>query len=160
MRIFLVFFLIGTTWAQQQVMNIPLNTPDVGGYEGTHWYSRFARKYLPTEVPHTSFANSPRLDSLMRAGNIYLSLQDAIALALENSLDIEYHRYDRRQAETDQMRASAGQLLRFSGGGIRAGFSSASSGVLAGSSALGGSGGGGGGQSSILSGFTIQAAGS
>src|SRR5436309_9117135 len=58
------------------------------------------------------------------------------------------------------MLASAGQLLRFSGGGIRAGFSSASSGVLAGSSALRGSGGAGGGQSSILSGFSIQAAGS
>jgi len=96
----------------------------------------------------------------MRAGNVYLSLADAIALALENNLDIEYHRYDRRQAETDQLRASAGQLLRFSGGGIRAGFSSASSGVLSGSGSLGGGGGAGGGQSGILSGFSIQAAGS
>ena len=95
----------------------------------------------------------------MRAGNIYLSLQDAIALALENNLDIEYHRYDRRQAETDQLRASAGQLLRFSGGGIRAGFNSASSGVLAGTRPLGG-GGSAAGQNSILSGFSIQAAGS
>ena len=114
---------------------------------------------MPTDVPHTQFVNSGRLDSLMRAGNIYLSLQDAIALALENNLDIEYHRYDRRQAETDQLRASAGQLLRFSGGNIRAGFNSASSGVLAGSSSLGG-GGGNTGQNSILSGFSIQAAGS
>jgi outer membrane protein TolC len=96
----------------------------------------------------------------MRAGNVYLSLADAIALALENNLDIEYHRYDRRQAETDQLRASAGQLLRFSGGGIRAGFSSASSGVLSGSGSLGGGGGASGGQSGILSGFSIQAAGS
>jgi len=49
----------------------------------------------------------------MRAGNVYLSLADAIALALENNLDIEYHRYDRRQAETDQLRASAGSCCGF-----------------------------------------------
>src|SRR5258707_1351679 len=101
----------------------------------------------------------PEMVSVMRSGNIYLSLQDAIALAMENNLDIEYHRYDRRQAETDQLRASAGQLLRFSGGNIRAGFSSASSGVLAGTSSLGG-GTGTTGQNGILSGFSIQAAGS
>src|SRR5882672_5036579 len=159
MKILLIFCLIGTTWAQQQTLNVPTNTPDVGGYEGNHWYSRFARKYLPVDVPHTSFANSNRLDSLMRAGNIYLSLQDTIALALENSLDIEYHRYDRRQAETDRLRASAGQLLRFSGGNIRTGFNSASSGVLAGTSSLGG-GTGTTGQNGILSGLNIQAAGS
>jgi outer membrane protein TolC len=95
----------------------------------------------------------------MRAGNIYLSLQDAIALALENNLDIEYHRYDRKQAETDQLRASAGQLLRFNSNPTRAGFNSASSGVLAGLGALGGSGGVSGGNSSILSGLNIQAVG-
>src|SRR5262249_28063048 len=91
---------------------------------------------------------------------IYLSLQDAIALALENNLDIEIHRYDRKDAETDVLRASAGQLLRFQSNPARAGFSSAASGVLAGIGALGGGGGaGGGGNSGILSGFTIQAAG-
>ena len=42
-----------------------------------------------------------------------MSLPDAIALALENNLDIEYHRYDRWQAETDTLRASAGQLLNW-----------------------------------------------
>jgi len=159
MRILLAFLLIGTTWAQQQNLNVPIDTPDIQGYENQHFWARFARKYLPTTLPHTEFVNSGRLDSLMRAGNIYLSLRDAVALALENNLDIEYHRYDRRQAETDQLRASAGQLLRFSGGGIRAGFNSASSGVLAGSSALGG-GVSSSGQNGILSGFSIQAAGS
>src|ERR1700680_4987019 len=137
----------------------PAEPPYVSVYEGQHFWSRFAGQYLPGPVRGTTFTNSDRLDQLMRAGNIYLSLQDAIALALENNLDIEYHRYDRRQAETDTLRASAGQLLRFQSSGIRAGFNSASSGVLAGSGSLGG-GGGGGGQSGILSGFTIQAAGS
>jgi outer membrane protein len=163
MKIVISLLLTGVLCAQQQQMQdlgVTTTTPDIQGYNSQkHFWSRFAVKYMPTDLQHTQFVNSGRLDSLMRAGNIYLSLQDAIALALENSLDIEYHRYDRRQAETDQLRASAGQLLRFSGGGIRAGFNSASSGVLAGSSTLGG-GGGSGGQNGILSGFSIQAAGS
>ena len=37
--------------------------------------------------------NSPRIHELMRAGNLYLSLQDALALAIENNLDIELQRY-------------------------------------------------------------------
>lgn len=159
MKILISLLLAGVLTAQQQNLQVPIDTPDIQGYHGQHFWSRFATRYLPTDVSHTQFVNSGRLDNLMRAGNIYLSLQDAIALALENNLDIEYHRYDRRQAETDQLRASAGQLLRFSGGNIRAGFNSASSGVLAGTSSLG-AGGGGGGQNSILSGFSIQAAGS
>jgi outer membrane protein TolC len=163
MKILISLLLTGVLCAQQQHLQdlgVTTTTPDIQGYDASkHFWSRFAAKYMPTDIPHTQFVNSGRIDSLMRAGNIYLSLQDAIALALENNLDIEYHRYDRRQAETDQLRASAGQLLRFSGGNIRAGFNSASSGVLAGSSTLGG-GGGGGGQNSILSGFSIQAAGS
>jgi len=159
MKILISLMLAGVLTAQQQNLQVPITTPDIEGYHGEHFWSRFATRYLPTDVSHTQFVNSGRLDSLMRAGNIYLSLQDAIALALENNLDVEYHRYDRRQAETDQLRASAGQLLRFSGGNIRAGFNSASSGVLAGTSSLG-AGGSGGGQNSILSGFSIQAAGS
>ena len=128
-------------------------------YKGTGIVSRFAWKYLPQDRPRTQFYNSNRLDTLMRAGNIYLSLQDAIALALENNLDIEYHRYDRKQAETDELRASAGQFLRFTSNPARAGFNSATSGVLAG---LGGVGGAAltGGNGGILSGFNIQAAGS
>jgi outer membrane protein TolC len=155
MRALLLLCALGSARAQ----SLTVQTPEVSVYEGARLWSHFVGKYLPAPLPHTVFSNSDRLDSLMRAGNLYLSLADAIALALENNLDIEYHRYDRRQAETDQLRASAGQLLRFSGGGIRAGFSSASSGVLSGSGSLGG-GGGGGAQSGILSGFSIQAAGS
>ncbi len=136
------------------------HTADIKGYQGREFWSYFARKYKPTEMSHTQFFNSGRLDALTRAGNIYLSLEDAIALALENNLDIEYHRYDRRQAETDQLRASAGQLLRFQSNPTRSGFNSASSGVLAGLGSFGGGSIGTGGNSGILSGFNIQAAGS
>jgi len=139
-------------------------TPEVKPYTGHGPFAGFLQRYLPENEPPVSFADSNRLDKLMRAGNIYLSLQDAIALALENSLDIEYHRYsDRRQAETDLLRAKAGQLLRFNPSGVLAGFSSASSGALGAASSLGNLSTAGtttSGQTSVLSGFTIQAAGS
>jgi outer membrane protein TolC len=57
-------------------------------------------------------SNSGRLDRLVRAGKLYLSLQDAIAAALENNIDIEIQRYGFPLAETDVLRAKAGQLLR------------------------------------------------
>src|SRR6476646_9115072 len=150
MRKLSLFFCLAAAAAAQ--------VPEIKTYEGTGRFSSLLKRYLPSYEPQTNYSNSNRLDALMRAGNIYLSLQDAIALALENNLDIEYHRYDRKQAETDQLRASAGQLLRFTSNPSRAGFNSASSGVLAG---LGGVGGAAltGSNTGILSGLNIQAAG-
>ena len=56
--------------------------------------------------------NSNRLEALLRAGNLYLSLQDVIALALENNLDIETQRYGALIAEANIVRAQAGGALR------------------------------------------------
>jgi outer membrane protein TolC len=56
--------------------------------------------------------DSPRLGSLIRSGNLYLSLRDAIAIALENNLDVELQRFGPRFAETDIMRTSSGALPR------------------------------------------------
>jgi len=63
-----------------------------------------------TPAPHLN--NSGRLKALTRNGKLYLSLQDAIALALENNLDIELERYDVRVSETDILRAQAGEFPR------------------------------------------------
>jgi outer membrane protein len=52
--------------------------------------------------------NSPRLESLIRGGNLYLSLQDTIALALENNLDIELQRYTPQIADINLLRAQSG----------------------------------------------------
>lgn len=68
--------------------------------------------YEPSVTPPVDLSNSSRLDQLVRAGNIYLSLQDAIALALENNLDIARARYQPLIAETDVRRAKAGGALR------------------------------------------------
>src|ERR1700681_4760459 len=61
--------------------------------ESPHWYSRFTNPYMPRVVPPVSVSNTERLDSLLRAGKLYLSLSDAIALAVENNLDVEVQRY-------------------------------------------------------------------
>jgi outer membrane protein TolC len=136
-------------------------TPEPKVYEGSGLFSGIKSRYLPRPSPAVDYANSARLDKLMRAGRIYLSLPDAIALALENNLDIEFARYGPRVADTDVQRASAGQLLRNLGGtNIRSGPRSAT-GALAGVSGV--SAGGGGGASSqggILSGVSVQLAGS
>ena len=70
------------------------------------------RWYQTPTVSPVSFQNSSRIESLMRAGQLYLSLPDAIALTLENNLDIELQRFLPRIAGTDVLRASGGGLLR------------------------------------------------
>jgi outer membrane protein len=74
--------------------------------------SALLRPYEAKPVPGVSFQNSERIFDLIRAGQLYLSLADAIALALENNLDIELERYLPRIAQTDIQRAKGGGLLR------------------------------------------------
>lgn len=58
------------------------------------------------------FHNSPRVHDLIRAGNLYLSQADALALAIENNLDVELDRFSFQIADTDFLRAKGGGLLR------------------------------------------------
>ncbi len=71
-------------------------------------FPNLLKPYAPQEVPQPSLANSPRIDSLMKEGKVYLSIDDAIALALENNLDIEIARYNLNIADTDYLRARSG----------------------------------------------------
>src|ERR1700733_5165403 len=68
--------------------------------------------YQARYVPPINLSNSSRFDSLIRAGNLYLSAQDVIALALENNIDIEVQRYGPLLAREVLRRAEAGSLLR------------------------------------------------
>ena len=77
--------------------------------------------YRQRYVPPINLANSSRLDALIRAGNLYLSSQDVVALALENSLDIEVQRYAPLLALEVLRRAQGGGLLRNPGQGVAAG---------------------------------------
>lgn len=86
----------------------PVQTPQIvapGGLLGI-------RKYRAPEIAPVDLSNSSRLESLIRAGNLYLSLQDALALALENNLDIAISRYGPIEAQTDLQRAQGGGALR------------------------------------------------
>ncbi|HYP12391.1 MAG TPA: TolC family protein [Bryobacteraceae bacterium] len=96
-------------------------------------------RYRPNAVAPVSLADSQRLDSLVRGGNIYLSLRDAIALAIENNLDVEYQRIAPAIAEADLLRARAGGVARGVASDVREGPSGLGSGGVggAGSSAAG-----------------------
>src|SRR6202522_1948907 len=77
------------------------------------------RPYTPRHVEEPNLANTPRIDELMHDGKLYISMNDAIALALENNLDIAIARYNLNIADTDVWRAKAGAstLAVNSGGG-------------------------------------------
>ena len=64
--------------------------------------------FRPTTIAKASFVNSVRLGDLVKDGKIYLSLSDAIALALENNFDIAIARYDLDIADTDILRTRTG----------------------------------------------------
>ncbi len=68
--------------------------------------------YMPRQVPAPDLANSARIDQLMKDGKLYLSLDDAIALALENNLDLAIARYNLPIADTDILRAKSGASTR------------------------------------------------
>lgn len=64
--------------------------------------------YMPSNAPALNLNNSPRLQTLIRDGKLYISLNDAIALAIENNLDLAYFRYNFPIAQTDYARTKAG----------------------------------------------------
>jgi len=77
-------------------------------------------------VSPATLGNTPRLDSLIRAGNLYLSAEDVIALALENNVDIAVQRYGPYLAREVLRRAQGGGSLRDIGQPIAPGPTSVS----------------------------------
>ncbi|MGA9308368.1 MAG: TolC family protein [Candidatus Sulfotelmatobacter sp.] len=131
----------------------PQNTPETRPLPVTnysHAVSHFPNPTAPYEPRHLadpSLANTARIDQFMRDGKLYLSLNDAIALALENNLDIAIARYNLNIADTDVLRAKAGAsilgvnagvVLNTPGGGI--GGIGATSGASTGGTSLGAGG--------------------
>jgi len=108
--------------------------------------------YSPDYVPEPALANSPRLDRLIREGKLYLSLKNAIDLALENNLDLAIARYNLPIANTDILRTQAGGFFRgvntgvvqgTPGGGV-GGFGTGAPGAGAGGTSSGAGGAGAG----------------
>src|SRR5215831_16412478 len=107
--------------------------------ERPHWYSPFTDKYNPRIVPPINVSNTTRIESLLRGGNLYLSLQDAIALALENNIDVEVSRYGFLIADQNLKSAEAG------GGAGNVNTAVAGGTGAGGAGGAGGAAGGGGG---------------
>jgi outer membrane protein len=116
-------------------------------------------KYRPTTIPKANFANSVRLDNLVKDGKIYLSLSDAIALAIENNYDIAIARYDLDIADTDILRTRAGALPLGSPASLVTGTQGGSVSILTTGGGPGGTAGGSGGAGSGVSGLTLTTAG-
>jgi|SRR5579863_7379267 outer membrane protein len=102
-------------WAQEPpAAPTPQNTPEARPLPVLNYakpVSHFPNPIGPYTARHLSapnLANTGRIDSLMHEGKLYLSLNDAIALALENNLDIAIARYNLNIADTDILRAKAG----------------------------------------------------
>src|SRR5438105_1642643 len=95
--------------------------------ERQSFINRVTDPYRRHPVAPVNLSNSSRLESLLRAGRLYLSLQDTIALALENNLDIELQRYGAQIADASIQRAKAGGLLRGVTSAVTQGPSSAPS---------------------------------
>ena len=101
--------------------------------------------YRGKAVPPTNMANSAQLNSMIRDGKIYLTLRDAIDLALDDNLDMVIARYNLPIAQMDVLRTSAGGSAR----GVNTGVVSGTPGGAGVSTSAGaGSGAGAGGTTS------------
>jgi len=95
-------FPLPVTWAQQPYAAIAPSKASVPA---------IVRPYFAVDVPPARLANSTRLQELIRAGTLYLTVQDAIALALENNIDVEVARYNPLIQNWNVIRAEAGGAL-------------------------------------------------
>ncbi len=120
------------------------------------WLRNPLEVYLPTKVQKANFVNSPRLDQMVRDGKIYLSLSDALALALENNYDIAVSRYYMDLADLDILRARAGSALSGSGATVN---TNTQGGYTSTTGTGGGPGGAPGAAASGFGGLTVTASG-
>ncbi len=125
----------------------PVAAPQPFHVDLPHSHKPFAA-YRASDAPPLDLTNSPRLEGLIRDGKLYISLHDAIALAIENNLDLAYFRYNFPIAQTDYARTRAGGSANGVNTGIvqsstQGGFASQNNGagaVTSGSSAAGAGG--------------------
>src|ERR1700687_2003488 len=74
--------------------------------------------YTARRVAPPNVANTPRIDQLLHDGKLYISMNDAVALALENNLDIAIARYNLNIADTDIGRSKAGASIQGGNSGV------------------------------------------
>jgi len=110
MRIFWTLLIVlGLTTSVAPAEDITIQTPPLPPIVGPLLRPfHFERRVVAPAM----LGNTPRLESLIRAGNLYLSAQDVIALALENNVDIAIQRYGPYLAREVVRRAQGGGALR------------------------------------------------
>ena len=112
-------------------------------------FPNFIAPYTVRHVAQPNLINSSMTDKLFRDGQMYLSMNDAVAMALENNLDITLQRYNLSIADTDLLLTSSGQPGRGVATSVVQGTQGGSLGAVSaggtGSSVTGASGTGAGG---------------
>src|SRR5581483_2803006 len=76
--------------------------------KGRSQFPNILAPYKPQHVPPPNLTNTPRIDQLLQNGRLMLSMDDAVALVLENNLDLVIARYNLNIADTDILRSKAG----------------------------------------------------
>ena len=131
--------------------------------KGQGSFPKFWQPYMPRTVPAPNLANSALIDSTIKDGKMYLSLNDAVALAIENNLDIAVQRYNLDTADTDILRTASGAPALGVNAGVVQGTPGGATGSVAsggtGTSTTGSTGGGAGGGSVAVGGAGAGAAG-
>src|ERR1700739_4739869 len=114
--------------------------------KGPKWFGNFTAPYRQQPIPSISLENSPRLKDLIKDGKLQISMADALALAIENNLDIAVERQVVPMSQTDVLRSSAGSAARgFSGASIPLGLSAGALGTGVSTAVTGGGVGNAGG---------------
>ncbi len=167
LAIILAGTLTAMSWAQtatQPAAALPDSPrpqrPAVKDYSkpNTHFPNPLA-PYMARHLPPADLLNTPRIEQLLRDGKLYLSMNDAVALALENNLDIAISRYNLNIADTDVLRANAGAntlgvslgLLQGTPGGNAGGLGGTIGSGPGGTSVSGTAGAGGGASGLVVS---------
>ena len=132
-----------TGWAQNQVPEGP--QPQRGVLkdysQSRSQFPNLIGPYQPQHVSPPDLSNTPRISQLLQNGKLMLSLDDAIALALENNLDIAIARYNLNIADTDVLRAKSGQTTRGVNTGVVQGTPGGGVGGIGATTSGGGAGG-------------------
>jgi outer membrane protein len=113
--------------------------------------------YESTAINPPNVFNSPRLADLLRNGKIYLSLSDAVMLALENNFDIAIARYNLNISDTDIVRSRAGASLLGSPAGLVTGTETGNSTTISAGGGPGGTSAGASGAGAGASGLVLTA---
>jgi outer membrane protein TolC len=119
-RLFCVLWFLAASAAAQTGIDVQNPEPVRFGL------TPLVRPYQARNVPPIRLSNSSRLELLIRGGNVYLTAQDVVALAIENNIDIEVQRYGPLLAREVLLRAKSGGALRAVGAPLAAGPQSVS----------------------------------